>query len=239
MFPHFAECPNTRASLLAMGRRVEADLIELLAAVEIQEEKALACQEALFGALPHVSQCLHGDAEFIFDGDPASESQDEVILAYPGFLAIAAYRVAHVLWEQDVPVVPRLISEYAHEKTGIDIHPGARIGCPFCIDHGTGIVIGETSEIGDRVKLYQGVTLGALSVNKKLANQRRHPHLENDVVVYASAVILGGETVVGEGSVVGGNVWLTKSVPPRSLVYHESQVRVRDGKDSDPIEFYI
>ena len=159
------------------------------------------------------------DAEATCDGDPAATSVDEVILAYPGFYALACYRLAHQPARAAAcPLVPRLITERAHRVTGIDIHPGATIGRAFAIDHGTGIVIGETSVIGDRVRLYQGVTLGALSVRKDLAQTRRHPTIEDDVVIYANATILGGDTVIGHGSVIGGNVWLTHSVPPHSIV---------------------
>lgn len=240
LFPHFAECPNTEAAMLAAAGRVESDLTELLAAVSILGPEAQAIVTGFFEALPEVAGCLVRDAEFMFASDPAAESMDEVILAYPGFLAIAAYRIAHVLHGLAVPIVPRLVTEHAHERTGIDIHPGASIGCPFHIDHGTGIVIGETTEIGDRVKLYQGVTLGALSVSKRLAHTRRHPKLGDDVIVYASAVILGGDTEIGAGTVVGGNTWLTESVPANSVVYHKSEVRVRKPEETDDaIEFYI
>jgi serine O-acetyltransferase len=170
--------------------------------------------------LPEFHRLLLEDAEALFKGDPAAKSVDEVILAYPGFLAIAVYRVAHWFHNRGVPTLPRMISEHAHKLTGIDIHPGATIGRSFVIDHGTGIVIGETTVIQDNVKIYQGVTLGALSVDKSLANTKRHPTIERDVVIYANATILGGDTVVGAGSVVGGNVWLTESVPPGSRVYH-------------------
>src|SRR5690606_15379486 len=145
-------------------------------------------------------------------------SVDEVILAYPGFLAIAIYRIAHVLYRAEVPLLPRLLTEYAHRETGIDIHAGARIGASFSIDHGTGVVIGETTVIGDRVRIFQGVTLGALSVNKELASTKRHPTIHDDVVIYANATILGGRTEVGARSIIGGNVWLTHSVPPESVV---------------------
>jgi len=170
--------------------------------------------------LPGLHLLLLEDAQAICKGDPAAESVDEVILAYPGFLAIAVYRVAHWLVGRKVRTVPRMLSEYAHQRTGIDIHPGASIGRSFVIDHGTGIVIGETTLIHDNVKIYQGVTLGALSVDKAMANQKRHPTIERDVVIYANATILGGDTIIGAGSVVGGNVWLTESVPPNSRVYH-------------------
>ena len=171
------------------------------------------------------------DAAATCDADPAATSVDEVILAYPGFYALACHRFAHQLRMQGVPLLPRLISESAHRVTGIDIHPGATIGRAIAIDHGTGIVIGETSVIGDRVRLYQGVTLGALSVRKSLASTRRHPTIEDDVVIYANATVLGGDTVVGHDSVVGGNVFLTTSLPPDSIVYQTSAVRVRRARD--------
>jgi serine O-acetyltransferase len=182
-------------------------------------------------ALPEVHARILLDAEAINAGDPAAESVDEVVAAYPGFLAIAIHRIAHELYRQGVPILPRLLAEVAHTRTGVDIHPGARIGPRFCIDHGTGIVIGETSDIGQDVKLYQGVTLGALSVAKSAAGSKRHPTIGDRVVVYAGATVLGGDTVVGEDSVVGGNVFLTSSVPPGSLVYQTSQFRIRRTRD--------
>jgi serine O-acetyltransferase len=176
--------------------------------------------DELAAALPDLRAILLEDADAIYQGDPAAVDHDEVIRTYPGFLAIAIYRVAHHFHQRQVPVVPRVLTEYAHAVTGIDIHPGAVIGPRFCIDHGTGIVIGETTEIGRNVKLYQGVTLGALSVGKDMARTKRHPTVEDDVVVYASTTILGGNTVVGRGSVIGGNVWLLHSVPPGSRVHY-------------------
>lgn len=187
--------------------------------------------------LPAVRDSLLRDAEAILAGDPAAESLEEVIVAYPGFLATAVHRVAHELYQLGVPLFPRLLSEWSHRETGIDIHPGAVIGASFAIDHGTGVVIGETSRIGDRVRLYQGVTLGAHAVNKKLAHQKRHPTLGNDVVVYANATILGGTTVIGDGSIIGGNVWMTSSVPPRSVVQFSSRVEQRPADDG--LEFHI
>ncbi len=187
--------------------------------------------------LPAVRDSLLRDAEAILAGDPAAESLEEVIVAYPGFLATAVHRVAHELYQLGVPLFPRLLSEWSHRETGIDIHPGAVIGASFAIDHGTGVVIGETSIIGDRVRLYQGVTLGAHAVNKKLAHQKRHPTLGNDVVVYANATILGGTTVIGNGSIIGGNVWMTSSVPPRSVVQFSSRVEQRPADDG--LEFHI
>lgn len=189
---------------------------------------------------PELHETLIHDAEAIVQGDPAAENIDEVIVAYPGFLAIAIYRLSHIFYNMKVPLFPRIISEYAHQQTGIDIHPGAQIGKAFFIDHGTGIVIGETTQIGDNVKLYQGVTLGALSVDKKLEDVKRHPTIENDTVIYSNATILGGETVIGHHSIIGGNVWLTESVPPYSIVYHKSQIKVRSTKEiEEPINFII
>jgi len=154
------------------------------------------------------------DAKFILESDPAARELEEVIAIYPGFYAIYCYRIAHTLHRMQVPLIPRIITEYAHSKTGIDIHPGAGIGIPFSIDHGTGIVIGETTVVGNFVKMYQGVTLGALSVDKGKASVKRHPTIEDSVILYAGSTILGGETIVGRNSIIGGNVWLTESVAP-------------------------
>jgi len=159
------------------------------------------------------------DANAILRGDPAARSIDEVVLAYPGFYAIALHRFSHELWEKSYFLLARMLSAHSHSRTGIDIHPGAQIGAGLCIDHGTGLVIGETTEIGCNVKLYQGVTLGALSVNKGLADKKRHPTLEDNVTVYANATILGGDTVIGSGSIIGGNVWLMSSVPKDSKIF--------------------
>lgn len=227
LFPHHCATHHvTRMTMMADAERVEADLFELLTAV-MPEGDIEAVIERFMEALPSVADCLINDAEFILDGDPAGFSVDEVILAYPGFFAIATHRLAHILYRLRVPLIPRLMSERAHSRTGIDIHPGARINCPFYIDHGTGIVIGETCRIGRKVKIYQGVTLGALAVSKNLANKRRHPKIEDEVVIYAGATVLGGDTVIGAGSVIGGNTWLTESVPPGSVVYHSAEVKVR------------
>ena len=189
--------------------------------------------------LPGIHTLLRSDAEAIFHGDPAARSLDEVILTYPGFHAIALHRVAHALVGLEVPLVPRLLGEYAHSQTGVDIHPGAQIGRSFSIDHGTGVVIGETATIGNGVKLYQGVTLGALAVEKGLARQKRHPTLEDHVVVYANATILGGETIIGHDSTVGGNAWLTRSVPPFSIVSHETEVKPQRSRVTDDLDFHI
>jgi serine O-acetyltransferase len=184
------------------------------------EAERLTLVEEYTRMLPELHTILVQDAQAICSGDPAAKSVDEVLLSYPGTYAIAVYRLAHRVLKLGVPLIPRIMTEIAHSRTGIDIHPGAQIGRCFVIDHGTGIVIGETTHIHDNVKLYQGVTLGALSVHKALENTKRHPTIESDVVIYANATILGGDTTVGAGSTIGGNVWLTKSVPPGSRVYH-------------------
>jgi len=178
---------------------------------------------------------LSDDVQAAFDGDPAAKSIDEVIFAYPAIFAITIYRLAHELNLQGIPLLPRIMTEHAHSVTGIDIHPGAKIGSGFFIDHGTGVVIGETTDIGDRVKLYQGVTLGALSFamdeeGRMVRGKKRHPTIEDDVVIYAGATILGGETVIGRGSVIGGNVWLTRSVPPYTRVIISEPELVIDSK---------
>lgn len=173
--------------------------------------------------IPDLRHTLATDVRAAYDGDPASKGYDEVIFSYPCIYAIMVFRLAHELNLQNIPLLPRMMTEMAHSRTGIDIHPGARIGSHFFIDHGTGVVIGETTEIGENVKLYQGVTLGALSFPKDetgriIRGKKRHPTIEDDVVIYAGATILGGDTVIGKGSVIGGNVWLTRSVPPRTKV---------------------
>jgi serine O-acetyltransferase len=170
-----------------------------------------------------VYQALLKDAEAIAKHDPAAASAEEVIMAYPGFYAIAVYRLSHEIYKLKVKMLPRLFTEYAHSKTGIDIHPGATIGEGFFIDHGTGIVIGETATIGNNVKIYQGVTIGALLAKGK-QETKRHPAIEDDVIIYAGATILGGDTVIGQGSIIGGNVWLTNSVPANSFVYQKNEI---------------
>ncbi|WP_185247431.1 serine O-acetyltransferase EpsC [Chryseobacterium bernardetii] len=184
---------------------------------------------AFFEALPQIYSHLVQDAQSILEFDPAAASLEEIYLAYPGYFATYVYRISHQLWKQEIPVLPRVISEYAHSKTGIDIHPGAVIGEYFFIDHGTGIVIGETTVIGDHVKIYQGVTLGALNVSKEKANQKRHPNIEDHVIIYSGATILGGNTTIGRDSIIGGNVWITQDVPPNSLVYNKSEIRIKDN----------
>ena len=174
--------------------------------------------QALIEEIPEIRRKVGLDVQAAFQGDPAAKSTEEVIVSYPVLEAIVVYRIAHFLCENGIPVIPRIMSEYAHGKTGIDINPGATIGESFFIDHGTGVVIGESCSIGNNVKIYQGVTLGALSVKKELMNKKRHPTIEDNVTIYANATILGGETVIGEGSTIGGNTWVTKSVPPHTLL---------------------
>jgi serine O-acetyltransferase len=188
---------------------------------------------AFFDDLPELYRLLNTDIQAIFTGDPAARSEFEVIRTYPGFHAISFYRFAHALCKHEVPLLPRILTEYAHSKTGIDIHPNAEIGEYFYIDHGTGTVIGETTQIGKHVKLYQGVTLGALSVAKNMAHTKRHPTVEDNVIIYSGATILGGETVIGHNSIIGGNVWLTKSVAPNSTVYHTPMVKVSKKTETE------
>lgn len=187
-----------------------------------------AAADSFLSALPGVYRLLTTDIEAIYEGDPAAHSREEIILAYPGFFAIFVYRIAHVLYQMQVPILPRIMTEFVHQKTGVDIHAGAQIGEYFFIDHGTGIVIGETTVIGDHVKLYQGVTLGAKSFEldengNPVKGIKRHPNIGSHVVIYANATILGGTTSVGDHCVIGGNVWLTKSVEPGRTVYYRGE----------------
>jgi serine O-acetyltransferase len=211
---------------------LQHNLMRILVSMEQQlPMSAGEVAQQMMQQLPEIHQLLLLDAKAIAAGDPAAQGVEEVIRTYPGFKAVAIYRMAHELYKLQVPLLPRVLSEYAHAKTGIDIHPGAQIGTHFCIDHGTGIVIGQTCIIGNHVKLYQGVTLGALSVDKAMANIKRHPTIEHHVVIYAGATILGGNTVIGAYSTIGGNVWLTESVPAYSRVYHQAQINVRRSAD--------
>jgi serine O-acetyltransferase len=196
--------------------------------------------QTYFSGLAGIRDKLLQDAQLIVEFDPAAGSLEEVILSYPGFLAIMVHRLAHGLHQLDIPVLPRMISEWAHSKTGIDIHPGASIGCPFFIDHGTGVVIGETTVVGNNVKVYQGVTLGALAVKKEEARKKRHPTIQDNVILYAGSTILGGSTEIGHDSIIGGNTWVTQSVPAFSLVYHTHQTLITNRKEfSEPINFII
>ncbi|MEL1241825.1 serine O-acetyltransferase EpsC [Flavobacterium flavipallidum] len=204
---------------------------------QFKEIAALACKKPnalcesgwdhFVAKLPSILKKLNQDAEYILENDPASNSIEEVYLAYPGFYAIAIYRISHELYSQDLLLFSRLMSEYAHRITGTDIHAGAQIDSPFFIDHATGIVIGETAVIEKHVKIYQGVTLGALSVSKEMKNAKRHPTVEKNVCIYANATILGGNTVIGKDSIVGGNAWVTKSVPAKSIVMNTTTTEIK------------
>jgi serine O-acetyltransferase len=221
--------------LKAYAKGLKKELHRLLKGMQPElPAPAKELTSALMERLPHIHRLLMEDAAAILEGDPAARNLNEVIRTYPGFRAVVFYRLAHVLYRLQIPLLPRVLSEYAHAKTGIDVHPGAVIGTHFCIDHGTGVVIGETAVIGNNVKIYQGVTLGALSVDKAMAFTKRHPTIENNVVIYAGATILGGNTVVGANSIIGGNVWLTESVPPYSRVYHRPQIQV--SRSAGPTE---
>lgn len=183
--------------------------------------------KAFLNKLPEIIEKLNLDAQEILDHDPAANNIEEVYLAYPGFYAIAVYRFSHEFYLIDMPLIPRLMSEYAHRLTGVDINPGAQIGTPFFIDHATGIVIGETAIIKNHVKIYQGVTLGALQVSKNMQGVKRHPTVEDNVTIYANATILGGDTIIGENCTIGGNVWITESVPKNHLVYHTAETKLK------------
>ena len=216
------------------------------AVTEMEEDfDAMGQQRAMqfLERLPDLRAILADDVQAAYDGDPAAKSLHEIIFCYPGVEAVTIYRLAHELYLLDIPLIPRMMTEYAHRKTGVDIHPGARIGRSFFIDHATGVVIGETTDIGDRVKLYQGVTLGALSFPKDSAGNiirgmKRHPTIEDEVVVYANATILGGRTVIGHHSVVGSNVWLTESVAPFTVVSMEKpSLRFKDSSENRKLDF--
>jgi serine O-acetyltransferase len=203
-------------------------------------EKVQSITDQFFQQLPATYEALLLDAAAIKTYDPAADSLEEVIMAYPGFYAITVYRLSNILWKLGLKILPRFLTEYAHGRTGVDIHPGATIGQAFFIDHGTGIVIGETTEIGNNVKIYQGVTLGALSGSNQTAGKKRHPTIEDDVIIYSGATILGGETIVGKNSIIAGNVWLTYSVPESSVVFHRSDIAERDQFSFDePIDSFI
>ncbi|WP_340198650.1 serine O-acetyltransferase EpsC [Ascidiimonas sp. W6] len=221
---------------------VETDVEENMEKLEVsfKELSHLACWDAsnqcekewdrYVQKLPLILEYLTLDAKAHTENDPASNSLQEVYLSYPGFYAIAIHRLSHELYQVNFPLVPRLMAEYAHRLTGVDINPGAQIGKSFFIDHATGVVIGETAIIKDHVKIYQGVTLGALSVSKSLKNKKRHPTVENNVTIYANATILGGETVIGANSIIGGNVWITSSVPENSIVSHTPDIKIKKAK---------
>ena len=232
LFPNFASKPVIDiVEFETRIQKIKFELMQILSRDGTDEYVDPSWQSnEFFKVLPDIYNKIQMDIDAMFEGDPAAKTREEVIRSYPGFYAIAAFRVANGLSKIGVKTIPRMITEHAHGKTGIDIHPNAIIGDYFCIDHGTGVVIGETTNIGCRVKIYQGVTLGALSVNKEDASVKRHPTIEDNVVIYAGATILGGNTVIGKNSVVGGNVWLTKSIPPGSKVYYQAQMYTDNGK---------
>lgn len=223
LFPHFAtaDAPALIGERIASLERCIRDAVEGLGDTTLD---AAQIARAFVEGLERIYDALLADAQALLENDPAAESLDQVIFSYPGFYATAIYRLAHSLHRLGVPLLPRMLSEHAHDRCGVDIHPAAQIGHPFFIDHGTGIVIGESAIIGDRVKLYQGVTLGAHQVHKRLAGTKRHPTIEDDVVVYAHATILGDITI-GAKSVIGGNTWITEGVPPHSVVTIRNTVR--------------
>ena len=212
-------------------RGLKSHLSTLVYDIVKDGNKAQTIADGFFDAFPSIYDSLLKDAAVVSKYDPAAQSMEEVLVTYPGFYATVVYRVAHYLWKQGAGILPRLFTEYAHSKTGIDIHPGAVIGDSFFIDHGTGIVIGETTVIGNNVKIYQGVTLGALNTtkDKAAALDRRHPTIEDNVIIYPGAAILGGKAVIGHDSIIGANVWITDSIPPYSLVSHKSEIMLREN----------
>lgn len=227
LFPHFdGACNKPDVTSERLEELVE-DYARAVSNLEGVGGMEPARQHVLqaFARLPELAERCHGDALSLLENDPAAASLDEVILCYPGFYAITVYRVARLFLQEGLPILPRMMTEYAHRKTGIEIHPNAKIGHNFSLDHGTGVVIGATAVIGDNVKIYQGVTLGALRVDRRERNIKRHPTIEDNVVIYANATILGGDTVVGKNSVIGGNVWITRSVPAGSRVMFRASDR--------------
>jgi len=241
LFPIRAEKNTSLAFFEAKWEDIQSQFEELLKPLQPllpRTVKELAVE--FFSTVSSIYDNLIKDAEAYLNFDPAAKSPEEVILCYPGYYALSIYRLSHVLYTMNIPVLPRIISEYAHTKTGIDIHPGAKISHSFFIDHGTGIVIGETTIIGNNVKIYQGVTLGALYVGKELTNVKRHPTIEDNVIIYAGSTILGGQTIIGHDTVVGGNSWITESVPAFSVVYHKPSIVIRDSKKFvEPINFVM
>lgn len=206
---------------------LKALLRELLLQEDFSEFESQQLAAKFFKNIVVIHKKLLEDLDAVLEFDPAATSKSEVLLAYPGFFAITVHRIANELWLNKSYILARLIAEYAHSKTGIDIHPGASIGQRFFIDHGTGVVIGETTNIGNGVKIYQGVTLGALSVSKDEAQKKRHPTIQDNVIIYANATILGGKTVIGKESIIGGNVWITNSIPSFSMVFNKSEIIVK------------
>lgn len=241
LFPIRTEKNISLLQIEAKWEDLQRQFIELITPLQTMLEKPVSSiSNEFFGLIPSIHEKMIKDADAFMKFDPAAKCPEEVILCYPGYYAISIYRLAHVLYQMNIDVLPRMITEYAHTKTGIDIHPGATIGSRFFIDHGTGIVVGESTIIGKNVKIYQGVTLGALYVGKDQANKKRHPTIEDNVIIYSGSTILGGETIIGRDTVIGGNVWLTESVPPFSVVYHKPSVVIRDSKKFvEPVNFVI
>jgi serine O-acetyltransferase len=228
--------PNNHANKLSVyGGQLKKNQIDLenilLSYLDPKDIEIAFAVNSFYDSLTDVYQDLRLDASMIYEKDPAASSIHEVIVSYPGFYAIAVYRIAHRLTQLSIPILPRILSEYAHGKTGVDIHPRASIGVPFCIDHGTGIVIGATSIIGKNVTIYQGVTLGASQVSKQLSETKRHPTVEDNVIIYARSTVLGGHTTIGHNSVIGGSVFLTKSVQAYSHVFNTHQLRIEIKND--------
>jgi serine O-acetyltransferase len=242
--------PKLHYELKEMTRKLAEDLLQLLFCQGLHISETLDLLNAQFlsivkivepeniprwiafwdeyiESIPEILIALREDAMALESSDPAAESLEEIYLCYPGFYATAVYRLSRAMYLEGLPLIPRMMSEHAHRLTGVDIHPGADIGSSFFIDHATGIVIGETTVIKNRVRLYQGVTLGALFVNKSVKGIKRHPTVEDNVTIYANATILGGDTVIGANSTIGGNVWLTESVPPGSVVYHTPEIKIK------------
>ncbi|PRP67922.1 serine O-acetyltransferase EpsC [Nonlabens agnitus] len=222
---------DSETDTIAALRELE-DLFLVIRNLACPDIKGKPCKtwEDFTVAIPDLFCSLKKDATAIYENDPAAKSLEEIYLAYPGFFAIAIYRMARVFYKLGLPLIPRLMTEYAHQLTGIDIHPGATIGASLFIDHGTGVVIGETAEIHDHVKIYQGVTLGALTVKKSLQDQKRHPTIQDHVTIYANATILGGDTVIGAHSTIGGNAWITSSVDKNTVAIYTAQVKTSTQK---------
>jgi serine O-acetyltransferase len=241
LFPIRQNCAVDEGEIAIELDRSAVKLRELLYSIRKSLDRSpIEMVDDFFSRVPEAFEQLAVDAAAVTKFDPAATCVEEIILCYPGFYAITVYRMAHILYELKVPVLPRILAEYAHELTGIDIHPGAQIASPFFIDHGTGVVIGETAQIGKEVRIYQGVTLGALTVDRSMANTKRHPTIEDHVVIYAGSTILGGKTVIGHHTVVGGNTWITESILPHSVVYRNHRVLVKDRKDfTSPNNFEI
>ena len=245
LFPEYYECFSEKSTVAAELSEIYDDLKkEVVSALKRSDASASAgeltkkaetiCSDFI-AALPSLKATLEKDVDAGFDGDPAAKSREDIIISYPGTFAVLVYRIAHLLFKSGVPLIPRIMTEYAHSRTGIDINAGAEIGEYFFIDHGTGVVIGETTVIGDRVKLYQGVTLGALSTRKgqQLSGVKRHPTICSNVTVYSNATILGGDTVIGEGSIIGGNAFITKSVPPMTKVIAKNRELIFKAHEDD------